>query len=119
MVPQYHIPSRFVTIIPKEFNGSQPQQQSASGGKKKKSSESTVSSNATLGANVSKRTAMGGSFPLPGSSKATVHRRAESSDDALNEMLGALADDGLDNFDEFDLGFEENEELPPPSGVHM
>jgi hypothetical protein len=50
---------------------------------------------------------------------AATHRRGESSDDALNEMLGALADDGLENFDEFDLGFEDNEELPPPSGVHM
>ncbi len=66
--------------------------------------------------NLAKRMSMGSQGS---SQKGAAHRRGESSDDALNEMLGALADDGLDNFDEFDLGFEENEELPPPSGVHM
>ena len=79
-IPRCHIPARFVTLIPKEFPGAQPQPKN----KPTKSSNSKASASTAAADNL-------------------------AADGALDVLGDIPFDDmaGLDNFDEldFDLGF--------------
>jgi hypothetical protein len=95
-VPQYHIPARFVTLIPREFPASQP--------------------NVVGGKNTNKRKSAPSPLPPPPAGHtgpATKRSKPRSDSDlALNNMLtemaygGSQQGGGLDNFDSLDLDFD-------------
>jgi len=94
--PSYHIPARFVTLIPREFPASQSGRNSAGG---------TKTSGASVSTSGNKRKSS------TSSSGNTTKRRSSSADpgnagflDALSMDLGG--GDGLGGFDELDLDFD-------------
>jgi len=110
-MPQYHIPARFVTLIPKEFPAAQ------NPNKKRKSNTTLSSSSSSLAPQLTNpkpaKRSNQRQQPAAASSKSKVasnkqqqtHQRAGSTDSALNNMLDEIAygDLALDNFD---LGFQ-------------
>jgi len=88
-VQHYHIPARFVTLIPKEFPASKPQATSSLVARKKVSQlqgQLLAKNN-----NNNKRTTT--TNKAPPSSQQQQHKRAGSSDSALNDMLDQMYDD--------------------------
>jgi SGF29 tudor-like domain len=97
-LPQYHIPARFVTLIPREFPGSSQTQ------KKRK----VTNPGFTFAFNDNGK----------GSSKRAVnmpkHKRGPSSDSALNEMLDEMSYGDMNgefNLDQVNMGFDLKQEF--------
>lgn len=91
-MPQYHIPGRFVTLIPREFPGAAQNQ------KKRKASAPPVA------------LTMGGGIKGAKRSGSVKHKRGPSSDSALNDVLEEIpyGDIGGDlDLDPFELEFDE------------
>ncbi|KAI2511495.1 SGF29 tudor-like domain [Fragilaria crotonensis] len=95
-MPHYHIPARFVTLIPREFPG-------ASQNPKKR--KSATSASIIPGSEVGK----GGKRGSSNSVSVAKHKRGPSSDSALNDMLDEIdygdINEELD-LDQFELEFD-------------
>lgn len=91
-MPQYHIPGRFVTLIPREFPGAAQNQ------KKRKATAPPMAPPMSGGIKGAKR------------SGSVKHKRGPSSDSALNDMLEEIpySDIGGDlDLDPFELEFDD------------
>jgi hypothetical protein len=93
-LPQYHIPARFVTLIPKEFPAAQ------NPNRKRKST--------SLPKGTAKRSKS--TTSVASSRQQNKHKRSASTDSALNNMLDEIAYGDLNGddlaLDQFDLGFD-------------
>ena len=99
-MPKYHIPARFVTIIPKEFPASQ------TNSKKRKASTTNIP---LPGANP--RASPGASSKKSGSSNNASNNNNDMPGDALDSMIGEMgyadlvSNDSLDDLGHFDFDF--------------
>mmetsp|Transcript_25593 Transcript_25593/g.37810 ORF Transcript_25593/g.37810 Transcript_25593/m.37810 type:complete len:600 (+) Transcript_25593:51-1850(+) len=98
-MPQYHIPARFVTLIPKEFPAAQ------NPNKKRKASTTASSLASQLTNPKPNKRANNQQTPSKTNSSQQRHKRDESSDSALNDMLDEIAYGDL-TMDNFDMGFQ-------------
>jgi len=98
-MPQYHIPARFVTLIPKEFPAAQ------NPNKKRKASTAASSLASQLANPKPSKRANNQQTPSKTKTSQQMHKRDESSDSALNNMLDEIAYGDL-TLDNFDLGFQ-------------
>ena len=96
-MPQYHIPARFVTMIPRE-----PTQIVTQSHKKRKSAAAPAAAAVLPNSKAAKRSA----------TSSGKHKRGASSDSALNNMLDEIAYGDIGgiggdlDLDQFDLGFD-------------
>lgn len=95
--PSYHIPARFVILIPREFSASQSGRNGGGGGGAKSSSASmgTSSSNKRRSTSVSS-----------GNSNKRRSSSAADSGGFLDSLSMDLGDNGLGGFDDLDLDFD-------------
>jgi hypothetical protein len=104
-LPHYHIPARFVTLIPREFPASQTNP------KKRKSSTLLPSSSSMSSSSSNKRISVSKhQLPKRGSTAATTKKKEHDEDSALDNMLDEISYSDLAGAGgagdlDFDLGF--------------